>query len=174
MKATRSGCVRRLTLFGVLENFPLTIITVQILQARLNFLRYTKKLSQKDAGVYLTEDIAIHYRTVFGIEACSRSLIKKIIKQETDKYNNKRSSENRDKKLKSDPEYFEFHRKLDFQRGGTKLAYQDFRTVNKQDYYLYEEMLSSDSKVRFAKISLEYTQKLERRKRRVLEQLQCV
>ena len=174
MVSTRSACVRRLTLFGVAEHFPLSIITVQILNARLNYLRFTKKFKQQDALIQLNDLIVTHYRTVFGIEPCSRPVMRKIVKKELDKYHTQRGSEHRNKKDKSDQDYFEFDRKLDFQRGGSKLAYQDFRNVNKQDYYLYEAMLNSECKIKFAKITLEYTQKLERRKRRVLEQLQCV
>ena len=70
-KRTRSSCIKRLTLFGLLEFLPLSIITVKILHARLNFLRFTKKFTQKDALKVLQDEIAEHYRTVFCIEPCS-------------------------------------------------------------------------------------------------------
>ena len=166
MRNTRSGCVKRLTLFGIAEFFPLKIITVKILNARFNFLRYTNNLNPKDAVKHLKQDVANHYHKVFCIEPCSLFSINELIAKELKFYQKKRSSENRDKKQKSNAIYFDFERKIDFQRGGSKNPFQDFRNVSKPDFYMYQEMLDSSCSIMYAKTNLEYTKKLQRKKMR--------
>ena len=86
MPKTRSKCVKRLTLFGIKEHFPLSIITVRKLHARFNYLRYTEHNNFDDTLSILVNEIEVHYRTVFSIEPCCRKTINEMIKNEMDNF----------------------------------------------------------------------------------------